>query len=60
MRNKLKTKNKLNDTFIFHQGKEREKRDEKKKSSREPNHPVIVHTRGSNRKITAKRFQHHP
>jgi hypothetical protein len=31
MRNKLKTKNKLNDTFIFHQGKEREKRDEKKK-----------------------------
>jgi hypothetical protein len=34
MRNKLKTKNKLNDTFIFQQGEERKKKDEKKKFTR--------------------------
>jgi len=59
MRNKLKIKNKLNDTFIFQKGKEREKKI-RKKSPLEPNHYIIMHTRSSNRKITARRFQHHP
>jgi hypothetical protein len=57
---RTKLKNKLNDTFIFWQREEREKR-EKKKKSLEPNrHSIAMNMHSINEKRMAKCFQRYP
>jgi hypothetical protein len=47
-------------THLYFIKEKREKKGMRKKNPPEFNHHIIVHTRGSNRKITARRFQHYP
>jgi len=54
MRIKLK---KINDTFIFWQGKERKKKREEKKNVYWSQTIIVVHTHDTNKKRTAWRFQ---